>query len=64
MLALFQRGAAEISLVSATGTVALNAVKSTNENEDELDVSRLHAGMYVCVIEAGERIIHKKIIIH
>ena len=56
--------AAEISLVSATGTNSLNARKSPNENKVELNISRLPAGMYVCVIKVGEKVIHKKVVIH
>jgi hypothetical protein len=51
-------------LTSVTGANMLQVKKSSNEREVKIDVSHLPAGLYICMLEMGERVIYKKIVIH
>ena len=62
--ASFKNSSGDISLISATGGTSIHVKKSHHQKTVEIDVSRLPAGLYLCVINVGEKIVHKKVIVH
>ncbi|MBA4053412.1 MAG: hypothetical protein C0490_01745 [Marivirga sp.] len=61
---LYEGSSGYISFVNTTGATSLRIKKSNSENEVAVDVSRLPAGLYVCVMELDDRVVYKKIIIY